>query len=130
MSRPILPDSSWYISEARAGRDPLLELAIHAEVRDVAVCGVVIAEVGRGLRHRQTLQRYRQVWANMVHVEATRDLWQQVTELAWHLDRRGTVLPLADIIIATSALQIDAVLLTRDRHFAVVPGLVMTDRVY
>ncbi len=42
MSRPVLVDSSWYIARARQGRDPLIELALSAEDRDIAACALHI----------------------------------------------------------------------------------------
>ena len=49
-ANPVLVDSSYYITLLRTGRDPLLALALTAETRDLAICGVVRCEVGRGLK--------------------------------------------------------------------------------
>ena len=60
--RPILPDSSWYISEARQQRDPLLQLGELSISRDIATCGIVVAEVGRGIRNQKALSRHIESW--------------------------------------------------------------------
>jgi predicted nucleic acid-binding protein len=51
------------------------------------------------------------------------DLWQSTAELVWKLDRRGIVLPVSDLVIASCALQLDIPLLTLDLDFSRIPGL-------
>lgn len=127
--RPILADTSWYIAQSRAKNDPLLELAELSRSRDVAVCGMVVAELGRGIRHPQTLKRYIESWELMCYVPSDQKLWHQTLELAWQLDRKGRVLPLQDLHIAACALSINAVVLTTDTHFQEIPGVDATDRI-
>jgi len=127
--RPILPDSSWYITEARCKNDPLLQLADISRSRDIATCGVVISEVGRGMKHPNTLRRYIESWEVMCYVESNQKVWQHTLELAWQLDRQGRVLPIQDIHIAACALSINAVVLTHDQHFQGISGLDATDRI-
>lgn len=129
-ARPIMVDSCWYITQARAGADPLLALRWIAESRDVATCGVVKAEVGRGIKLRKHLDRYLAAWSVMLCVDSDDRLWEQTLELACKLDRSGVVLPLQDVHIAACALSIGAVVLTCDEHFQQVPGLDATDRIY
>jgi predicted nucleic acid-binding protein len=129
MSPPILVDSSWYIREARSGRDPLVQLSLLAEVRDLAVCGLVIVEVGRGLREKRFLYRYERAWKQMRYVPSDPGRWRETLGVAWQLDRVGRVLPLQDIHIAVCAAHIGAVVLTVDAQFHEIPGIVATDRV-
>jgi predicted nucleic acid-binding protein len=60
--------------------------------------------------------------ARLLHLSAAG--WQRVARLAWELDRRGEVLPLTDLIIGVTALEHQAAVLTFDRHFQKIPGLV------
>jgi predicted nucleic acid-binding protein len=124
-----LPDSSWYIARAKARRDPLLELAELALMRDIATCGIVVSEVGRGIRDRKVLNRYLASWREMFYISSSRAVWDGTLELAWQLDRQGRVLPVQDLLIAACALAIDAVVLTCDSHFQDIPGIDATDRI-
>src|SRR4051812_19468471 len=54
---PVLVDSSYYVGMLRARQDPFHSLAIAAAERDLAICGVIRCEVGRGLREPATLKR-------------------------------------------------------------------------
>lgn len=130
MSRPVMVDSSWYIARARLGKDPLLDLALVAEDRDIAVCGMIVVEVGRGIRTPRFRQRYEEAWANMLYVAACQDRWHETLQLAWHLDRSGIVLPLQDLHIAACALHIGAVILTTDQHFQQIPGVVSVPEIF
>lgn len=120
---PVLADSSYYITLMREGCDPLRALALAAASRDLAVCGVVRCEVGRALRPVERLQRFQRFWDVMINVPTDNRLWADVESMAWQLDREGIVLPLTDLVIASCAKRIGAVVLTFDGHFDKIPGV-------
>lgn len=123
-------DSSWYIRQTRMGRDPLQVLAFLAESRDIATCGMITAEVGRGVKYPKHLERYRAAWSVMQFVPSSNQRWEETLQLAWSLDRGGITLPLQDIHIAVCANHIGAVILTYDDHFQQIPGTDATDRIF
>ena len=120
---PVLVDSSYYIGRLRQGVDPLASLALATMERDLAICGVVRCEVGRGLRQTSVLEKFQRFWDCLVNVPADEKLWRETLDVAWHLDRAGTVLPLTDILIACSARRLGAAVLTLDQHFHSIPGV-------
>jgi predicted nucleic acid-binding protein len=125
---PVLADSSYYIRLMRERRDPIRELAIAAESRDLAICGVVRCEVGRALVHEGMRKKFSSIWDVMINVPTDRRLWGEVERTAWQLDRSGRRLPLTDIVIACCAMRISAVVLTFDHHFYDIPGLRVTEK--
>lgn len=120
---PVLVDSSFYIHMLRQGRDPLRALALTAAARDLAVCGVVRCEVGRGLRELQVLKRFQAFWDVMICVPTDEWIWKSVEETLWRLDRQGLTLPLPDVIIGCCARRMGAVVLSTDEHFRLIPGV-------
>ncbi len=126
---PVLVDSSFYIRAAREGRDPLRLLAPIAAMRDVAVCGVIRCEVGRGVKNPKVLDRYNAFWDVMIYVSTDNRLWDNVEKTLWQLDRQGIILPLPDVVIGCCAMRIGAVVLTHDDHFYQIPGVRATDRI-
>ena len=126
---PVLVDSSWYIRLIRTGRSPLRELQPMAVIRDLATCGVVRCEVGRGISDPNLLRKFQARWDVMQYVPTDNRLWVEIEALAWEMDRRGKVLPLADIVIACCARRINAVVLTFDAHFSEIPGIVAAERI-
>lgn len=113
----------------REGRHPLRELMPIALSRDIATCGVVRCEVARGIRDPAVLRKFRARWDVMLYVPTNNALWREAEDLLWQLDRRGVVLPLADVVIACCARRIGAVVLTHDEHFQHIPGIRATDRI-
>ena len=126
---PVLVDSCWYIAHMRAGRHPLRELEHIAFARDIATCGIVRAEVARGIRDAGLVKKFRARWDVMLYVPLDNRLLADAEQLAWELDRTGVILPLTDIIIACCARRIGAVVLTFDKHFSHIPGIRCTDRI-
>jgi predicted nucleic acid-binding protein len=124
----VLVDSSYYIGLMRTRQDPLLALSLAAEARDLVICGVVRCEVGRAIRQTRTLDRFHSFWDVMINVPTNNDLWAEVEQTLWRLDREGLVLPLTDVIIACCAIRINAVVLTFDNHFARIPRVRAVDR--
>jgi predicted nucleic acid-binding protein len=118
-----LPDSNYYINRARAGLDPFVELAAHADEWEFATCGMVVLEVCRGRRDPNLLKRFQERFAIMLYVPVGNSVWERAGQLAWSLDRQGIVLPAPDLLIAACALQAKAAVLTFDAHFQEIPGL-------
>lgn len=123
-------DSCWYITQLRNGVDPLKTLSYLAETRDIATCGVIKAEVGRGIKKIERFEKFQRAWNAMLCVESSSERWEETMNLAWSLDRRGTILPLPDIHIAVCASSIGAVVLTYDKHFSMIPGIDAADKIY
>lgn len=123
MAAAVLPDSNFYISRARLGVDPFQELHAHADEWDFATCGMVVVEVCRGRRDPNVLRRFREQFSIMRFVATGNSAWEEVARLAWTLDRQGIMLPAPDLLIAACALQVNAAVLTTDRHFKQIPGL-------
>jgi len=84
---------------------------------------LVRAEVLRGVVSVPARARMELLFSAMHEVAMVPELWTEVAELAWELDRRGEVLPLTDIAIAACAKRAGATVITTDLHFAKVPGL-------
>jgi len=127
-ANPVLVDSSYYIRLLRQRQDPLRALALAAETRDLAVCGVVRCEVGRGLLAPRVREQFRAFWDVMINVPTDNRVWLEVENTLWELDRRGEVLPLTDVVIGCCARRIGALVLTFDEHFQMIPGIQAAER--
>jgi predicted nucleic acid-binding protein len=127
MEANILVDSSFFISRFRNRLDPFRELAASDSRYEFYSCGVVVAEVSCGMTVPKHYQQIRQQFAVMCWVPTTDQIWHKVTELTWNLARRGIAMKLPDLVIAVSALEADAVVLTLDTDFRNVPGLRIID---
>ena len=127
MERDVLIDSNFFISRLRRGVDPFLELARQQGDTLFYCCGVVKAEVCRGISQQRLLQRVTRGFEVMCWVPTTDKVWDRVVSMAWAASRRGETAQITDLIIAASALEIGAAVLTTDSDFRRFPGLEVLD---
>jgi predicted nucleic acid-binding protein len=123
MEESVLVDSSYFISHYRSGCDPFQSLHEADDRYEFFSCGVVKTEVCRGIRTQKLLDRTRGMFDVMCWVPTTDQIWDSVLALAWNLARRGITMQVTDMVIAVSALSVDAAVLTHDSDFDDVPGL-------
>lgn len=125
MSMPlVLVDSSYFITLQKRHIDPFAVLKTLELDYEFAINGIVWAEVLRGRSDTSLRDRFEAAFQVTRLLHLSPGGWQKVARLAWELDRSGEVLPLPDLIIAATALEHRAVVLTFDRHFQRIPGLV------
>lgn len=119
----VLIDSNVYIDFLNAGADPVREISRQLALDDIACCGVVKAEVLRGVKGPKQRDRLDEFFAVTQMLATPASLWDEVWQLAWKLDRQGKVLPLQDIVIGCCALRASASVMTHDKHFQEIDGL-------
>lgn len=119
----VMVDSHVYIDLLRSRRDAVNVLYQWAGERNLVVCGMIRLEVLRGVKSIKLLTRLSAFMDVMCNVPTHQNLWQDATDLAWALDRRGITLPGPDLVIAASAMKIGAAVLTSDAHFRQIDGL-------
>ena len=119
----MLVDSTIYIDLLRRGEDIPYVLRSFLLSGPLFVCGVIRAEVLRGIRTIEMRNELSEMFDLMVEVPTDERLWRKVTDIAWKLDRRGAILPLTDVVIACCALTVDTAVVTTDPHFSQIPGL-------
>ncbi len=119
----VLVDSSFIIDRLRSGFDPLEELAEFSDEWELLTCGVVQVEILRGMKQQRAYDRMAEYLGCMMFVPTHPAIWERVTKLAWKLDREGKAMQVTDLIIAASAIEAEAAVLTFDSDFSRVPGL-------
>jgi predicted nucleic acid-binding protein len=119
----ILVDSTVYIDWFRQRIDPRPLLESFIKARSLAVCGIVRAEVVRGIIRPAQKMRVDALFDLMEDIAFDSSMWRQIVELSWRLDRQGDVLPLTDIAIACCALCTDSIVITTDEHFKKISNL-------
>lgn len=124
MAAVVLVDSNYYIRRLRHDGDPLLELERLAGRYEFMTCGMVVC---RGLQHEPQRRRYRSAFTVMNCIPTTSRIWDLATDIALALDRKGTLIPPQDSLIAAHALQAGAAVLTLDSDFRRIPGLTVLD---
>ncbi|MDD2735043.1 MAG: PIN domain-containing protein [Desulfuromonadaceae bacterium] len=122
----ILPDTCAWIDFFKGSRTPLAEVLVRSLTQqEVVTCGIVLCELLQGVKKPGEELLMQNALQALPHLEMTRELWLSAGRLSASLRKSGHTLPLSDIIIATIAMNHGYAVLTVDRHFAAVPGLVI-----
>ena len=87
--------------------------------------GPVLAEILQGSRSEGEFEFFAENLDALEFVDADKETWVRVGEMAFELRRGGVTLALADLIIASLAIQHGLPLFTLDQDFRRVPGLQM-----
>lgn len=122
---PLLVDTSVYIDHLRAGEDIRQALMPFLRAGVLFNCGVVRAEVLRGIKSPAARDGMLAFFDIVPEVPSDARLWRTVSQLGWQLGRTGKWPPVTDLAIAASALRAGARLVSPDSHFRDIPGLVV-----
>jgi predicted nucleic acid-binding protein len=125
VKEPLLVDSSVYIDLLRSGKDVASVLQDRINEGSALTCGIIRIEVLRGIVDPRIARWMEQLFDEMVDCPLDDALVKAATRLGWQLDRRGTVLPVPDLLIASCGLHAGAAVVTTDPHFRLVPSLVV-----
>jgi tRNA(fMet)-specific endonuclease VapC len=123
----ILLDTSAYVGFKRNNAD-LVEVIVAAELIlfSAVVLGEILFGFRSGTRFKKNLSELNSFLENdaveIVSIgKITADRYSRITT---HLRRQGTPIPTNDIWIAAQTMELGAELITTDRHFEKISGLV------
>jgi len=119
--RYLVDTSAWilalrknFLENAKARVDELLRYDL------VFTSDMVKLELLSGTKTEKEFERLQTRLAGLVNIEADHSVWHRAFELGFSLRRKGLTIPHTDILIASCAMQIDAVLLHADAHFDLI----------
>lgn len=90
----------------------------HLELDQARLCGVVQAELVRGIKTPKELDRLQLLFETVPLLETLDTDWLAAGHLARQLRARGKTVPLTDALIAVVAMRCKAQVLTLDQHFS------------
>ncbi len=124
MDTEIIADTCVWIEFFRNSESELtFQLKGHIKKRNVLMTGMVLAEILQGIKTKKEAGIVKESLKKLPYLEVTRDAWEKAGELSRDLRRKGTPIPLSDLIIASIAILGGYAVLTIDPHFQHVPAL-------
>ena len=115
----VLADSNIMIEYFRS-RDS--ELAKKIDTMDIALCGVVRAEILHGARTDQEIDNYLEAFKTFEQPINDDYDWEGAGFILQTMRSNGFQIPFADAVIAFIAMKYDIPLWTRDTHFLLIQG--------
>ncbi len=125
--KAVMVDSCSLINLMREGRDPRIVLMPYLRAGVLYNCGVIRAEVLRGIKVEKQMREMEEFFDIIPEVPTDAKLWRNVSNLGWTLARIGKAPPVTDLAIAACAMRARAKLITVDAHFDDVPGLMVDE---
>jgi predicted nucleic acid-binding protein len=120
----ILVDKSvWVRATRQKDGSEAQELDSLLDRDEVATTDVVVVEVLQGTANEAEFERYSDEMEGLHYFPVTRATWLKAAELSCRLRREGAMTALADMEIATVALENDLEVYAVDADFSQVPGL-------
>jgi len=123
----IIVDSTIWIDWIRRRIEPKEIVLPWIEKGTCYTCGVIQVEVLRGILSNKLKDKFTELFSIMNYVHTSRELWEEISETAWSLDRKGKVVPVPDLIIAQCAKISGSTLITLDKDFKLIPGLKLSN---
>ncbi len=120
----ILVDTSAWIEFFRK-KDPWYS-AISGLMDDKRICcsGIILAELIQGAKSEKELEVLRDFRHVFEFLDESLDLWQSAGEMSNALQRKGKSVGLSDCYLAASAKAHKVKILTLDKHFDVIRGMI------
>jgi hypothetical protein len=115
----FLVDTSAWIFALRKDFLPAIKDRIEYLLKENAIftTGMVKLELLGGTNSKSEFQRLKLRLDALDSVEGDSALWENAYNLAFDLRRKGITVPYTDILIASCALKIGAILVHADAHF-------------
>ncbi len=108
-----------------------MDVFIAHKEEGICISSVTYAELSFGLRNRYSERLYKKIsqFISLVEiVDWTSSAALQYADIKYHLKKSGTPIGNMDMLIAASAMSIDAALVTNNKkHFSIIPDLKIAD---
>ena len=91
--------------------------------RNVAMVGIVLAEILQGARNVPEFERLQEQLTSLPYCAETQTTWTKVGNLSYGLKRRGLTVGIADLLIGSLAIEYGHQVYSLDEHFQRIPSL-------
>lgn len=122
----VIVDTSVWVQAFRVpGSVEKREVEALIRAGEVAMVGVIFAELMRGARDRDGFRDLEEDLDAIPFLEADKQSWRRAGVLLFNLRRQGLTVPLTDAVIAAIAIGGGHEVYTLDEHFQRVPELTL-----
>lgn len=117
----LVDTSAWILSFSnRLPKSTLEEFRALLTEGKVATTSIIVLELLGGARTEKDFQELREDMEALQQLPIIKEVWHRSYKLSFELRRKGLNIPATDIIIASTALHYNTLLLHHDRHFELI----------
>lgn len=117
----ILVDTNILIDFFNSPNQPQIDIFLK---NDVAVCGVVQAELIHGSKSDSQAEEIKLMLTGLEYLETQKSDWIEIGLFLLKLRRNGLAVPFPDAVIAYLGIKNNCEIWTRDNHFKLIKAIV------
>lgn len=121
MKKIILTDSNVIID---FWKKPEIQERQIFENEEIAICGVIQAELIHGAKSGKELSRIIKALDDLIFLEIDSEDWVEIGKYLNLLKKNGVTVPFQDAIITYISVKYDALLWTNDQHFKLIKTVI------
>ncbi|MFO8240013.1 MAG: PIN domain nuclease [Dissulfuribacterales bacterium] len=119
----LIDTSAWICALRKDGHSKVRSRVAHLlEKEQILICGMIKLELLGGTRSEHEYSRLQSRLNALTEIPIHSDVWKSASRTAFNLRRVGLTIPATDILIAGTALYVQAALVHVDRHFDMIAG--------
>lgn len=117
----LVDTSAWILSfSKRLPKSTLKEFRALLTEGRVTTASIIVLELLSGARIEKDFQELREDMEALQQLPIINEVWRRSYKLSFDLHRKGLNVSATDIIVASTALHHNALLLHHDRHFELI----------
>lgn len=117
----LVDTSAWILSfSKRLPKSTLKEFKALLTEGRVTTASIIVLELLSGARIEKDFQELREDMEALQQLPIINEVWRRSYKLSFDLHRKGLNVSATDIIVASTALHHNALLLHHDRHFELI----------
>jgi tRNA(fMet)-specific endonuclease VapC len=118
----VLIDTSVWLLSLGKSVQPVVKKRVSdlLEENRVAITPMITLEILGGARTEEEFNRLKSRLGVLHQIPLGKNEWEEAAWMAFRLRRQGKAIPYTDILIATAAIQAQALLLHADHHFGMI----------
>lgn len=110
--------------------NPTEEATKTFEKEDIAICGVIRAELLHGAVSEKDFNEITTMLGAFDELSIEHEDWQLLGEYLYKLRKNGVSVPLSDAVIAMVAIKYDVAVWTGDKHFTLIQAVLPSLKIY
>jgi len=127
MNKKIIVDTSVWIEYFKNNSEVVSFIERHLLEDTVYLVGIIVSELIQGIKNEQEREMIRSNLDAINYIDMEFDDWVRTGDLSNKLRKNGLTIPLTDIAIASTAIENNLMLISRDKHFKQIPDLCMME---
>ena len=122
LNRAYLIDTSVWIFALRKQFNPFIKEYVDQLLKDhiVLINGMIKLELLGGVKTEKEFNRLKSRLDALEEIEIDTSAWEIAYRIAFNLRQSGITVPYTDILIASSAIKSNAILVHIDKHFDMI----------